>query len=161
MQPHIGARILRGIVLTLIYPFRVIDEISERHDAEIRRGLRRRRGFRPDRLPRARRRRALSIPRKSGSKKKSTLLSVLPLEVRYLILQYCLAGNQYHLRIVKERLRGVRCASMNPQLCDGPGTTRGCQSGQQIAAVQDGFNCVSILQTCRAMLAAIQTIFFG
>ena len=99
MLSSISARIVRGLPRILIYPLLLMYNISIKHDQERRHGVSQYGGLRPNKLPR--RRRALSVIPRVRSKEKSPFLVVLPAEIRQLILQYCLAGNQYHLWIKK------------------------------------------------------------
>lgn len=139
---YICSRVVLGIGFCLVYPLLLLSRMEKRHDKERRQGFRRTAGLKPDKLPKHRRSLTASSIKLQET---SPLLRSLPLEIRRLILQHCLAGNQFHLRIVKERLRATRCNSPTPLDCGRSGFA-GCRP-----KLAQKFSCIPLLQTCRTM----------
>lgn len=140
---YICSRVVLGIGFCLMYPLLLLSRMEKRHDKERRQGFRRSTGLKPDKLPKHRRSLTASSIK---SQETSPFLRSLPLEIRRLILQHCLAGNQFHLEIVKERLSANRCNSPTPLVC-----VRSGYAGCRASGLGQKFSCIALLQTCRTM----------
>lgn len=153
MQPLIEsglAHVLLGTVVVVSYPVVVLFRFSKKRKWERDRGLRRRVGPLPSKLPR--RRRALTLVSGRDLESQCPLISALPFEIRQIIWKECLTGVQFHIRVYDGQIRGFICSSMQPHLCYGPGMSKGCHVlGSQSPFDRGTFNGISILQSCRTM----------